>query len=128
MTSVDEMAEMVTLGNLVNMVQLNDQQDVIRWKWTGDGKYTAKSAYQAQLVGLYCTFDCKSIWRAKVEGKHRFFGEEWWSSSLHGQGKKMKQNIAAMLIYTAWNIWRERNRRVFDGSAAMPTRVVALMA
>jgi hypothetical protein len=46
---------------------------MITWKWTAHGLYTAKSAYAAQLAGSYCTFDSMAIWRAKTEGKHRFF-------------------------------------------------------
>jgi hypothetical protein len=31
------------------------------------------------------------------------------------------------MIYTAWNIWKELNRRVFDGAAATPPRILALI-
>lgn len=196
MSTVDEMAEMVILGNKIQMVQLNDQQDVIRWRWTADGQYTAKSAYQAQLVGSYCSFDSKALWGAKVEGKHWFFAwllvqckiltadklvkrnwpcneicqlcdqihesaehlilhcvyakeiwlqmssesegllqvplddvsmEEWWNTSIQGRDRKLKQRIASLMIYTAWNIWRERNRRIFEGKTALPARVVELI-
>jgi hypothetical protein len=54
-------------------VQLSEQEDTITWKWTKHGQYTAKSAYAAQLAGSFCLFDSMAIWRAKVEGKHRFF-------------------------------------------------------
>jgi hypothetical protein len=53
--------------------------------------------------------------------------EEWWNSSLQGLPKKSKQSMASLLIYTAWNIWKERNRRVFDGEAALPPRILALI-
>jgi hypothetical protein len=39
-----------------------------------DGVYSAKSVYQVQFKGTYCTFNQKSIWRATTEGKHRLFG------------------------------------------------------
>jgi hypothetical protein len=35
--------------------------------------YTAKSAYKVQLYGSFCSFDSMAIWKAKTEGKHRFF-------------------------------------------------------
>lgn len=35
--------------------------------------------------------------------------EEWWNSSIRGRGKKEKQLIASLIIYTAWNIWKKRN-------------------
>jgi hypothetical protein len=51
----------------------HEQEDQIRWRWTVDGNYTAKSVYQAQFKGSYCTFKAKSIWRAHAEGKLKFF-------------------------------------------------------
>jgi hypothetical protein len=31
------------------------------------------------------------------------------------------------MIYTTWNIWKERNRRIFDGKSATTSRVVQLI-
>ncbi|CAN6335147.1 unnamed protein product [Urochloa humidicola] len=53
--------------------------------------------------------------------------EDWWNLSLRGLPKKLKQKLASLMIYTAWNIWKERNRRIFDGLAALPSRVLTLI-
>ena len=37
-------------------------------------QYSSKSAYAIQFAGSYCTFNSTAIWKAKTEGKHRFFG------------------------------------------------------
>jgi hypothetical protein len=73
MSTADEMAELISLWSSLETVTLNDQEDTIVWKWTANGQYTSKSAYQAQLLGSYCTFNSKAVWAAKVEDKHRFF-------------------------------------------------------
>jgi hypothetical protein len=73
MTTAEQMAEFVSLWSLVQEVQFNDSQDEIRWKWSADGSYSAKSAYNIQFVGSFCPFNSKAIWKAKVEGKHSIF-------------------------------------------------------
>ncbi|CAN6171901.1 unnamed protein product [Urochloa humidicola] len=195
MTTSDELAEFVLLWfQLLEDGQLNDTEDQIKWKWTVDGNYTAKSTYNAQLIGSYCTFNTNAIWTAKTEGKHRFFTwllvqqkiltadkliarhwpcdpictlcdqeqetaahiclhcvyaqqvwvlvakwtdnlvqvpprtgsvEDWWNSSLCGLPKKTKQQRATIMMYTTWNIWKERNRRIFEQVAASPQRMLA---
>ena len=128
-------------------------------------------------AGSYCTFNSQAIWKAKTEGKHRFFAwllvqgriqtadvllpkgvqcnpicclcdqepeiaahlclyccfaqevwwqvhlwsdglictpspsvdvEEWWNLSLRTANDENRSRIAAILIYTFWNVWNER--------------------
>jgi hypothetical protein len=32
-----------------------------------------------------------------------------------------------MLIYTAWNLWKEWNRRVFEGASQSPEGILAMI-
>ena len=73
MTSAVEMAEFVLLWDVLQRLTLVDNPDTIRWKWTSDGIYTAKSAYRVQLHGTYSTFKSSWVWKAFAEGKHKFF-------------------------------------------------------
>jgi hypothetical protein len=47
MSTAEEMAKLITLWTPVADVQLSDEEDTIRWKWTAHGQYTARSAYAA---------------------------------------------------------------------------------
>jgi len=73
MSTVEEMAQFVLLWDLVHGVVLNGEEDRIIWKFTADGLYTAKSAYEIQFRGSYCSFKPGYLWSAYAEPKHRFF-------------------------------------------------------
>jgi len=47
MSTVEEMADFVTLWDLVQQVSLNDQEDQNAWRWTANASYSSKSAYLA---------------------------------------------------------------------------------
>jgi hypothetical protein len=53
--------------------------------------------------------------------------EEWWNTSMQGQSKEMGRQVAALLIYISLNLWKERNRRIFEGVTASPVRVLNLI-
>lgn len=196
MSSATEIAELVILWGELDRVQLTNEEDVLLWKWTRDGHYTVKSAYDIQFAGTYPVCNTRPIWEARVEGKHRFFAwllvqeriltadkllvrnwpcnpicplcdqhqesalhlclncvysrevwflvqnwteglvsvpnsetsvEEWWNRALAGQAKEQRRRKASIMIYTTWNIWKERNRRVFQQTTAMPTRILSLI-
>ena len=74
MSTADEMVEFVLLWEKVQEVFFSDEPDRIIWKWTKNGLYSSKSAYEIQFVGSYCTFNSFALLKAKAEGKHCFFG------------------------------------------------------
>jgi hypothetical protein len=190
MTQSAQMAELVTLWALIIVCQLTDAEDTITWRWTKHGLYTRRSAYRAQFVGSYSTFNTRAIWSSKTEGKHRFFRwlwvqkkvltadkllarnwpchpvcllcdqemespgvfalevwlhlaqwsdglvhlptrdaslEDWWNLQMSGTPSKQQQKKATIMIYATWNLWKERNRRVFEGVSETPSRVVQLI-
>ena len=49
------------------------KDDQIRWRWTADGNYSAKSAYLAQFMGSDSNIMANSIWKAHAEGKLNVF-------------------------------------------------------
>ena len=171
-------------------------EDEIIWKFTADGQYTAKSAYEVQFRGSYCIFNSQRVWRAHVEPKHKFFTwllvqekiltadrmqqrqwpcdplcqlcrqqpetathlclqcpfaqhvwehvqawtsshvkkpsdtmsmEEWWTQEVQLPTKEERRTWAAINMYTVWNLWKERNRRIFEGKETDPVIVFQFM-
>ena len=50
---------------------------------------------------------------------------DWWEKELAKLPKKIKRKLkAAFMIYTAWNLRKERNRRVFDQKVGSPVEVI----
>lgn len=195
MSTIEEMAEFIVLWDLVQGISLTDSADSIIWRWTAQGEYTAKSAYELQFKGTYCSFAAQYVWKAQVEGKHRFFAwlllqskiltadrllarnwpcnpicplclghlesalhicllcpfadqvwqsvhawthglaplpsiddlQDWWRVSVQSAPKEKRRAVAAVLIYTCWNLWNEHNRRIFQGVFASPLRVFTLI-
>ena len=191
MSNASKIAEFVGLWDSVQSVVFTEETDQITWKWTPNGQYTSKSAYDIQFAGSFCTFDSSAIWQAKAEGKHHFFAwllvhgkiqtadnllakgiacdplcslqsgtgdagspllalllcpgslvscrtmdrgphsgcllQDWWNSMMQGRSTLNRRQAATISIYTAWNIWNERNRRIFQGSSLLPVGVLNLI-
>ena len=53
-----------------------------------------------------------------------FLISDWWEKELAQLFKKARRTKAAVMIYTAWKIWKERNPRVLDHKVTSPTEVL----
>jgi hypothetical protein len=44
--------------------------------------------------------------------------EDWWQQSLlrFSFTAVQRRNVAALLLYTSWNVWKENNQRNFEGT------------
>ncbi|CAM0910655.1 unnamed protein product [Alopecurus aequalis] len=74
--SQQQVREFVGLWTRLGGINLSQGlEDSIVWRWTGDGMYSARSAYNIQFAGSYSTsfVPADAIWKAKSEGKCRFF-------------------------------------------------------
>jgi hypothetical protein len=56
-------ADYLELWDRMNNVQLNDQADRTVWRWSPDGRYTAKSAYTMLHAGTTTFQGHKLIWK-----------------------------------------------------------------
>lgn len=73
LNSEEALSQFLLLWERVQEVQLSDVPDAISWKLTAAGRYCAKSAYNAQFLGLIPQPQLNKVWKIKVEGKVRFF-------------------------------------------------------
>lgn len=74
-TTISEINELVHLGSLLQEINLQAKtSDSIIWKWTQNGIYTAKSAYEAQFQGTIISTNFQPLWIAEAEPKQRFLG------------------------------------------------------
>uniref|UniRef100_K3XS78 Uncharacterized protein n=1 Tax=Setaria italica TaxID=4555 RepID=K3XS78_SETIT len=53
--------------------------------------------------------------------------QEWWCSSIRAITKDKRRATAAILIYTAWNLWKERNQMIIEGSQCSALQVFFLI-
>nr|TKV99375.1 hypothetical protein SEVIR_8G038900v2 [Setaria viridis] len=53
--------------------------------------------------------------------------QEWWSITLAPLNAKQRRSVATILMYATWNIWKERNRRIFDNKTLWPDQVFRLI-
>jgi hypothetical protein len=66
-------AEFVMLFMSLEPVQLNQEKDVIKWRWTNAGIFSVFSAYNCQFKGSISQFPATPVWKARVEPKCKFF-------------------------------------------------------
>lgn len=52
---------------------------------------------------------------------------EWWNRLLAPLNANQRRLVAAILMDTTWNIWKERNRRIFDNTTLRPDQVFELI-
>jgi hypothetical protein len=53
--------------------------------------------------------------------------EIWWNGAVRGRPKRQRRQVAALMVYTAWNVWKERNRGIFHGVFSLLARVFTLI-
>ncbi|RCV40507.1 hypothetical protein SETIT_9G059800v2 [Setaria italica] len=41
--------------------------------------------------------------------------------------RKQQRSMAAYLVVTAWNIWKKRNRRIFEQKALTPPQILQMI-
>jgi len=76
---------------------------------------------------LHCSF-ARQVWEKMEEWTQQLVRlpengieiVDWWQKELMQLPKKTRKLKAAMMMYCAWNLWKERNRRVFEQKTKNP--------
>jgi hypothetical protein len=76
MDSEEKLLQFISLWTMLQHIELQPQNRYkIVWNLTTDGKYSAKSAYEAQFLGRIKQPHLEQVWKIRADGKVRFF---WW--------------------------------------------------
>ncbi|KAM0866912.1 hypothetical protein ACQ4PT_042345 [Festuca glaucescens] len=70
--TVDVVVQFLRLWNAVQAVPLSDHNDKFVWKWTADGVFTARSAYQVFFHGTMALPGVANVWNSFAPYKFRF--------------------------------------------------------
>ena len=82
---------------------------------------------------LHCPF-ARAVWHqilvweglslvAQADPTHFSSIKDWWEATSSPLPKNQKRDFNGLMIYTLWNIWKERNRRIFENSALTPIQL-----
>lgn len=71
--SPEDIDQFINLWELIQNIQLTAEHDCIKWNLTGDGFYSAKSAYHFQFLTRIPQPRLENVWRAKAEPKVKFY-------------------------------------------------------
>ena len=80
------------LWDLVSQIQLGDSEDSLIWRWTADGKYTPRSAYQVLLTASHSIPGCSRIWKTWAHLRVKIFlwlairGRHWTADRRRRHG------------------------------------------
>jgi hypothetical protein len=60
---------------------------------------------------------------AQADPTHFSSIKDWSEATSSPLPKNQRRDFNGLMIYTLWNIWKERNRRIFENSALTPIQL-----
>jgi hypothetical protein len=91
----------------------------------------SQEAETADHLCLHCVF-AKEVWLAVQVWSENLIAVPdsrvslvvWWNSATKSKQKDTRSRIISIMIYTVWNLWKERNRRILEGKSTSPSQVL----
>ncbi|KAJ4771274.1 RNA-directed DNA polymerase (reverse transcriptase)-related family protein [Rhynchospora pubera] len=78
---------------LLHTGQVNQELDVVNWKWNASGTFTVSSAYQMLIAGGKTNFPAFTIWKLKLPFSVKLFAVLLFHNRLLTQEALHKRNI-----------------------------------
>jgi hypothetical protein len=113
-------AQFVDLWSQLQGVQLQESEDTISWRFESSGKYSARSAYDAQFVGTFPNHNWRKVWKIKAEPKCCFFIWLLLQLKLPTADRIIKRGGQADPICKLCHCRQETHLHMMAKNAAMP--------
>ena len=52
---------------------------------------------------------------------------DWWQQAWVEVPESFRRGFDSLVLLVSWEVWKERNRRTFDGNNKTPAQVLALI-
>jgi hypothetical protein len=73
LTSLQGVRQFMQLWHYINQLNISGAPDTVLWKFNGNGRYSARSAYNIQFHGSVQMDHCRTLWKAKITNKCKMF-------------------------------------------------------
>jgi len=99
----------------------------LTWTWSHNNQCCA-FFFAKTTITLFKRFGCRSLpgktWLYHIGSTRRAFpAEEWRGETEAVFPKDRRRMYNGVVIYTLWNIWKERSHRIFEHSSLSPLQV-----
>jgi hypothetical protein len=73
LTSLQGVRQFMQLWHYINQLNISGAPDTVLWKFNGNGRYSARSAYNIQFHGSVQMDHCRTLWKAKITNRCKMF-------------------------------------------------------
>uniref|UniRef100_A0A0A8Z6H5 Uncharacterized protein n=1 Tax=Arundo donax TaxID=35708 RepID=A0A0A8Z6H5_ARUDO len=53
--------------------------------------------------------------------------KDWWNALIQECSRAQRRKTTAIVMVALWNVWKERNQRVFEDKTSLPSHVFSLI-
>ncbi|KAJ3695785.1 hypothetical protein LUZ60_001162 [Juncus effusus] len=72
-TTQSALQEYSVFEALLDQINLVQTENVVKWRWSEQGKFSTKDTYRRMAIGAFTSSDLKSVWTVKIPLKMTLF-------------------------------------------------------